>query len=53
MLGVLKSNGVGFAFPDLAITSVALAEDRTVASNDRFFRDAARVCGLKFERWDP
>lgn len=49
----LKSAGVGFDFPDLAIASVALAEDRTVASNDRFFRDAERVCGLKFERWEP
>lgn len=49
----LRGAGVGFSFPDLAIASVALAEDRTVASNDRFFRDAERVCGLKFERWEP
>lgn len=49
----LRSAGVAFSFPDLAIASVALAEDRTVASNDRFFRNAARVCGLKFELWTP
>lgn len=49
----LKSSGISFSFQDLAVASVALAEERTVASNDRFFRNAARVCGLRFERWEP
>lgn len=49
----LKRAGVSYSFQDLAIASIALAEDRIVASNDRFFEDAARVCGLRFERWEP
>ena len=50
---LLKNAGVAFDFPDLVIASVALAEDRTVASNDGFFRHVEKVCGLKFERWEP
>lgn len=49
----LRSAGVSFSFQDLAIASIALAENRVVASNDRFFEEAARVCGLRFERWEP
>ena len=49
----LKREGISCSFQDLAIASIALAEERTVASNDRFFEDAQRVCGLKFERWKP
>jgi len=49
----LRSTGVSFSFQDLAIASIALAENRVVASNDRFFEEAARVCGLRFERWEP
>ena len=49
----LRRAGVRYSFQDLAIASVALAEDRTVASNDRFFKHAQRVCGLMFERWEP
>jgi predicted nucleic acid-binding protein len=50
---LLKSAGVAFSFPDLAIASVALARGRTVASNDGFFERAQEVCGLSFERWAP
>jgi len=49
----LKSAGVSYSFQDLAIASIALAEDRIMVSNDRFFEEAARVCGLRFERWEP
>lgn len=49
----LKKAGVSCSFQDLAIASIALAENRIVASNDRFFEDAQRVCGLRFERWEP
>lgn len=50
---LLKDVGVPFGFPDLAIASVALAEDRTLVSNDGFFENAQKVFGLKFERWEP
>ena len=50
---LLKKAGVGFSFPDLAIASIALVEHITVASNDGFFEEVRRVCGLKFERWEP
>ena len=50
---LLKDAGVAFSFPDLAIASVALAEYRTLASNDRFFEYVQRICGLSFERWEP
>ena len=45
----LRSAGVSFSFQDLAIASIAIAENSTVAYNDRFFEDAQRVCGLRFE----
>ena len=50
---LLEDVGVAFSFPDLAIASIALIEDTTVASNDGFFEHVQRVCGLKFERWVP
>lgn len=50
---LLESAGVAFSFPDLAIASIALVEDITVASNDGFFEHVRKVCGLKFERWEP
>ena len=50
---LLESAGIAFSFPDLAIASIALVEDLTVASNDRFFGHVQRVCGLKFETWTP
>jgi len=50
---LLESAGVAFSFPDLAIASIALVEDITVASNDGFFEHVQKVCGLKFERWEP
>lgn len=50
---LLRDAGVSFEFPDLAIASVALAEDRTLISNDGFFENAQKICGLKFERWEP
>lgn len=50
---LLEGAGVAFGFPDLAIASIALSEDMTVASNDGFFEHVQRVCGLKFDRWAP
>lgn len=50
---LLKGAGIPFDFPDLAIASVALIENKTMVSNDGFFDHAQRVCGLKFERWEP
>lgn len=50
---LLEDAGVAFSFPDLAIASIALIEDTTVASNDGFFEHVQRVCELKFERWVP
>lgn len=49
----LRRAGVAFSFQDLAIASVAIAENKTLASNDRFFEDVRRLCGLRFERWEP
>lgn len=50
---LLEKEGVAWDWPDLAIASVALVEHMTVVSNDRFFRHVERVCGLRFERWEP
>lgn len=50
---LLEQAGVAFSFPDLAIASIALVEDMTVASNDGFFEHVQRICELKFERWEP
>lgn len=50
---MLKNAGISFDFPDLAIASVALVDYRTMVSNDGFFGHVERVCGLKFERWEP
>lgn len=49
----LKGAGVGFSFQDLAIASVAIAENKTLASNYGFFEHVRRLCGLRFERWEP
>lgn len=50
---LLEKEGIAWDWPDLAIASIALAEHMTVASNDGFFGRVERVCGLKFERWEP
>ncbi len=49
----LRRAGIAFSFQDLAIASVAIAENKTLASNDGFFEDVERLCGLRFERWEP
>jgi predicted nucleic acid-binding protein len=49
----LKGAGVAYNFQDLAIASIALTEDRIVASNDRFFENAAKISSLRVERWAP
>lgn len=49
----LRIAGTGFEFQDLAIASVAMAENETLASNDSFFEHVKRLCGLRFERWEP
>ena len=49
----LRRAGVGFSFQDLAIASIAIAEGKTLASNDAFFERVERLCGLRFERWEP
>lgn len=49
----LRRVGIAFSFQDLAIASIAIAENKTLASNDGFFKDVERLCGLRFERWDP
>jgi len=49
----LRRAGVPFSFQDLAIASVAIAENKTLASNDGFYEDVRRLCGLRFERWEP
>jgi predicted nucleic acid-binding protein len=49
----LRRAGVAFSFQDLAIASTAIAENKTLASNDGFFEDVERLCGLRFERWEP
>ena len=38
----LKDAGVGYSFQDLAIASIALTENRTIASNDRFLNTRQR-----------
>jgi hypothetical protein len=30
-----------------------MAENKTLASNDSFFEHVQRLCGLRFERWEP
>jgi predicted nucleic acid-binding protein len=49
----LVAAGVGIDFPDLCIASVAMAENKTLTSNDGVFRHVQQVCGLRFERWEP
>lgn len=49
----LRQAGIAFAFPDLAICSIAMAEDKILASNDGFFDHVRRLCDLRFERWEP
>jgi len=49
----LREEGIGFASKDLAIASVAMAENKTLASNDSFFEHVRRLCRLTFERWEP
>jgi predicted nucleic acid-binding protein len=49
----LDAAGVGIGFPDLCIASVAIAENKTLISNDGIFAHVQRVCGLRFERWEP
>jgi predicted nucleic acid-binding protein len=49
----LRGNGISFSFEDLAIASIAIAENKTLASNDGFFGHMQRLCGLRFERWEP
>jgi hypothetical protein len=38
----LKDAGVGYSFQDLAIASIALTENSTIASNDRFLKTRQR-----------
>lgn len=49
---ILRQAGVAFSFQDLAIASTAMAENKTLASNDGFFGYVQRLCGLRFERWE-
>lgn len=49
----LKEAGISFSFEDLAIASIAIAENKALASNDYFFDHVRRLCGLRFERWEP
>ena len=49
----LRIAGIGFKFQDLAIASIAMAEKKTLASNDNFFEHVQRLCGLRFDRWEP
>lgn len=49
----LSEAGIAFKFQDLAIASIAMVENKTLASNDGFFEDVRRLCGLRFERWEP
>lgn len=48
----LRKAGIGFSFQDLAIASIAITENKTLASNDGFFDHVKRLCGLRFERWE-
>jgi predicted nucleic acid-binding protein len=49
----LEEAGVGIDFPELGIASVAIAENKTLASNDEVFEHVTSVYGLRFERWEP
>lgn len=49
----LKEAGISFSFQDLAIASTAVSENKTLASNDDVFDHMRRLCGLRFERWEP
>jgi predicted nucleic acid-binding protein len=49
----LKGAGIAFEFSDLAIASIAIAKNKTLASNDAFFEQIERLHGLSFERWQP
>ena len=49
----LEAAGVSVSFPDLAIASIAMAENKTLVSNDGVFEHVARVHYLRFERWEP
>jgi predicted nucleic acid-binding protein len=49
----LEEAGVGVDLPDLGIASVAIAENKTLASNDGVFEHVTSVYGLRFERWEP
>jgi len=48
----LRRAGMACGFQDLAIASIAIVENKTLASNDGFFDHVQRLCGLRFERWD-
>lgn len=48
----VRRAGIAFSFQGLAIASVAIAENKTLTSNDGFFEDVRRLCGLRFERWE-
>lgn len=50
---MLKGAGIGFSFQDLAIASIAISENKILASNDDVFDHMRRLCGLRFERWEP
>ena len=49
----LREAGIAFGFQDLATASIAIAENKTLASNDSFFEYVQRLCGLRFECWEP
>lgn len=49
----LRRAGVAFSFQDLAIASIAIVENKMLASNDGFFGHVQNLCGLRFERWEP
>lgn len=49
----LREAGIGFSFQDMAIASIAIAENKTLISNDSFFEQVKRLSGLRFERWEP
>jgi predicted nucleic acid-binding protein len=48
-----EPQAAGIDFPDLCIASVAIAENKTLVSNDGVFEHVRRVCGLRFERCEP
>ncbi len=49
----LKKAGIAFSFQDLTIAAIAMSENKTLASNDDFFGHMRRLCGLRFEWWEP